>query len=254
MNYTPQPGTLAHRIVEHLRAQPPGTTMTSVQLAEALDVDDSTYIIASLVAAVKHGVVHKDWQADNKRLLLWSLGDGAPQPKPEDDEPDEPLNPPPEIPKVANLWPGLATPAPDTRPAKVASAELAWANGAQKNHRGKTPDWGRRRGLPPMETMQTGAPKVTKKPATQASYSDLSELAICDDPMVTRTITGDKYGPIFSKMTFGQCIKCPSKDAAKVAGAMRKWAKVNVPGAMVRAVGNYAGEGLGRVWLLAPAK
>lgn len=255
MNYTPQPGTLAHRIVEHLRAQPPGTTMTSVQLAEALDVDDSTYIIASLVAAVKHGVVHKDWQADNKRLLLWSLGDGTPQPKPDDHEPDEPLNTAPMvIPKFASLWPGLATAPADTRSRLTIANEHAWASGKQPHRRGKTPDVGAKPGKPPTPT-QGATPVKPRKATGPAEYADIDSMQITDDPITPRTASsGDKYGPLFAKMKLGQSIKCRSEDAPKVGNALRKWRDANCPDAEVRAVRHYPGDNMGRVWLLEPVK
>jgi hypothetical protein len=256
--YMAQPGTIAARAIAHLRSLPPGTVLSSAQLAEALDLDDSKSIHPSLSTALKHGAVHQDAKADNKRILLWSLGDGKPRvaaAATEDPEDLAPLNPVPPIPKGAVIWPGLAEPPEDTRPAAVKSAELAWAKGTQKPHRGATPDVGDRRGRPP--TTQPGAPAVATrgKGTAPMEFADIGAMQITNDPITPSTkVGGDKYSPLFSKMKLGQSIKCLPDDAPKVANAMRKWVKEQGTGAIVRAVRRYPADGLGRVWMLKPER
>lgn len=260
--YTPQPGTIPAKVIAYLRSEASNNGRMWIPLAELEEVVDQTGLSPYLVIPIKHGVVQKRWLDGNRRLTEYALGDGKPLPTPEDHEPDEPLKPistTPATSTIAALWPGLGTPPPDTRPAKITGAEKAWASGAQKNHRGSTPEWGKRRGLPPMETMtKPEAPDVTKKsnPTISApEYADVDTMVITDDPITKQANTGgDKYSPLFDKMKVGQAVKCHPKDAPKVAGAMRKWVKDHRPGAMVRAVRRYPKDNMGRVWLLAPAK
>lgn len=257
MTYHPTPGTLVYRAHQHLLTLPPGTVLTSAVLADALGLDESKTIYPSLLPAVTAGLLHMDRHPSNNRLILWSLGDGRPAKldADPDDEPEEPLHRAPvEIPKTALVWPGLATPPEDTRPAIVASSERAWTSGAQRPHRGATPDVGNRRGRPP--TIEQGAPTVAttvKKPIGPMEFTDIAALQITDDPITPATkIGGDKYSHLFSKMKLGQSIKCRPDDAPKVAGAMRKWVKEQGTGAIVRAVSKYPADGLGRVWMLKP--
>ena len=94
-----------------------------------------------------------------------------------------------------------------------------------------------------------------KKVTGPMEYADLDSMQITDDPITGRTqVAGDKYSPLFAKMRLGQSIKCQPADAPKVANALRKWREANNPQAVVRAVRKYPADGMGRVWLLAPAK
>lgn len=258
--YTPQPGTIPARVIAYLRDQSAAGRQW-VPAAELADHIGQPAVSPYLSIPMERGALIRRPINGNRNVQEYALGDGTPAPKPQDHEPDEPLKPisTPVTTTIASLWPGLATPPPDTRPAKITGAEKAWASGAQKNHRGSTPEWGKRRGLPPMETMtKPEAPDVTKKsnPTISApEYADVDTMVITDDPITKQANTGgDKYSPLFDKMKVGQAVKCHPKDAPKVAGAMRKWVKDHRPGAMVRAVRRYPKDNMGRVWLLAPAK
>lgn len=260
MTYAIQPGTIPARVAAYLQDQS-AAGRDWVPGAELADHIGQESVLPYLTAALSHGAIKRRPGSIDRRQAEYSIGDGVSVPMPEDHEPDEPLKPlsTPATTTIAGLWPGLATPPPDTRPAKITGAEKAWASGAQKNHRGSTPEWGKRRGLPPMETMtKPEAPDVTKKsnPTISApEYADVDTMVITDDPITKQANTGgDKYSPLFDKMKVGQAVKCHPKDAPKVAGAMRKWVKDHRPGAMVRAVRRYPKDNMGRVWLLAPAK
>lgn len=77
MTYQTQPGTLAHRVVEYLKAQPPGTELSTAAIAEAIDCDSSGFT-ASMATVVRDGIVRRRFTPHNRRVLLWSLGDGTP--------------------------------------------------------------------------------------------------------------------------------------------------------------------------------
>ncbi len=82
--YVPQPSTIPHRVVEHLKRQPPGTTIASAPLADELGITPSA-IVPCMASAVHHGAVKRDRR---NGIIYWSLGDGVPAPAPEDDDPD----------------------------------------------------------------------------------------------------------------------------------------------------------------------
>lgn len=257
--YTPQPGTIPARVIAYLRDQSAAGRQW-VPAAELADHIGQPAVSPYLSIPMAHGALIRRAINGNRNVQEYALGDGTPQSKPADHEDDEPLKPistTPTTSTIAGLWPGLATPPPDTRPAKVTGAEKAWASGAQKNHRGSTPEWGKHRGLPPLETMTTPKekPMPKRKQTAPMQYADVDTMVITDDPITKQANTGgDKYSPLFDKMKVGQAVKCHPKDAPKVAGAMRKWVKDHRPGAMVRAVRRYPKDNMGRVWLLAPAK
>lgn len=254
MNYTPQPGTIPYAVIDFLR-QEVKNGREWVPGAELADHVGQSTISPYLVAPLRHGAVKRRPGTVDGRLTEWALGDGTPQPKPDDHEPDEPLNTAPMvIPKFASLWPGLATPPADTRSRLTIANEHAWASGKQPHRRGKTPDVGAKPGKPPTPT-QGATPVKPRKATGPAEYADIDSMQITDDPITPRTASsGDKYGPLFAKMKLGQSIKCKSEDAPKVGNALRKWRDANCPDAEVRAVRHYPGDNLGRVWLLAPAK
>lgn len=71
--YEPQPGTLTHRIVEHLKKHP-GKKFAVRVLADQME-QPRDYILPSLESAIKHGVVRKE-KIDG--LIKLSLGNGTP--------------------------------------------------------------------------------------------------------------------------------------------------------------------------------
>lgn len=93
-------------------------------------------------------------------------------------------------------------------------------------------------------------PKPIQKPV------DTAVLEICDDPMPAgRAPTVNKYEAIFKAMKPGQCIKCESGEAAKIANALRKHFEVHKQNYLVRSTERYPADGKGRVWKLEkPAK
>lgn len=90
MAYEPQPGTVAHKVVEHMRTLPAGTELSASALGEVVDQNNNV-VIMSLAPARKHGLVKARKEG---RLVFWSLGDGTPEPLPHDYEADEPLHAP----------------------------------------------------------------------------------------------------------------------------------------------------------------
>lgn len=94
MTYTPQPGTIPHRVIEFLKSQPHGLEFSTAALAEAIGHEGSG-LHACLATPLEHGAVKADKRVPplgGKATLFWSLGDGTPPPKPEDYEPDQPLH------------------------------------------------------------------------------------------------------------------------------------------------------------------
>ena len=90
MSYEPQPGTIPHKAVRHLRAQPAGAEFTSAQLCDAIDCDTDNFAVL-MRRAIQAGAVTVRCKPGHGKLLFWSLGDGKPLPKAEDHEDDEPL-------------------------------------------------------------------------------------------------------------------------------------------------------------------
>ena len=88
MTYIPQPGTVPYRVITWLKLQPTGAEFPSAVIAEELGIL-AAHIPSSLEAPVKHGVIAKRKEG---ALILWSLGNGIPQRKPADYEPDVPLD------------------------------------------------------------------------------------------------------------------------------------------------------------------
>ena len=104
MTYTTTPGTIPHRVVEHLKAQPSGTSISTCELADALGVEKYG-ITTTLQTAVRAGVLKSQSKPGDKRLLYWSLGDGVAQPPsadPDDNDDWPPAKPLVGIPKVAS--------------------------------------------------------------------------------------------------------------------------------------------------------
>lgn len=113
MSYTPQPGTIPHRVIEFLKQQPRGVEFSSAHLAEAIGHDGASIAIY-LAAALEHGVLKGEKRVPplgGQKTYFWSLGDGTPLPKPDDYVPDEPLKP-----RNASM-PAAPAPAPAAPPA-----------------------------------------------------------------------------------------------------------------------------------------
>lgn len=72
--YTPGPGTLAERVLNWLRAQPPGTTLTTAQATDLFEVPRG-YIGPCLKASVKYGLIDLTYDGGAK---VYSLGTGKP--------------------------------------------------------------------------------------------------------------------------------------------------------------------------------
>lgn len=259
--YIPQPGTIPAKAIAYLQEQADVYGRRWISQAELEASIGQEGLSPYLLVPVARGALIKRRIASDKRLTEYALGDGTPERRPDDLEPDEPLNAVPKLPVIpavpATPWSGLATPPADTRPKSVIAAEKAWATGKQQNHRGKIPEWGIRSGLPPIQAIPTkGAPTVSKrKMTTTPEYVDIESMQITDDPVTGNTNSGgDKYSALFSNLKLGQAIKCRSADAPKVGNALRKWRDERFPGAQVRAVSRYPKDGLGRVWLLPAAE
>lgn len=82
--YTPQPGTIPHRVIEYLRRAAPGTSIATAPLADELDVSSSS-ILPCMGPAIRDGLVKRE-RVDG--IIHWSLGDGTPPPAAPDAEDD----------------------------------------------------------------------------------------------------------------------------------------------------------------------
>lgn len=226
--YTPQPGTIPHKVITYLQAQA-DLGRPWVPAAELAEHVGQSAVAPYLLAPMKHGAVKSRKKLDDLRLSEYALGDGKPLPVPKDHEPDEPLAPAPRTRRGAPrppVWPATGKPT-----GQIQSKE-------------------------PREEMPASSTPRRRGPAAGSLvYADVQSMEITNDPIVPRTAGGgDKYGPIFARMIVGQSIKCAPDDAPKVANALRKWRDANHPAALVRAVRHYPADNLGRVWLLPPAK
>lgn len=110
--YIPQPGTFPARAVAHLQALPPGTELSSAVLADELGQPQGANIQSLLVYARQRGALKARREG---RVLFWSLGDGTPEAKPDDYEPDAPLHKTPAAPAAT------VAPATPFQPPPVAS-------------------------------------------------------------------------------------------------------------------------------------
>lgn len=89
--YIPQPGTIPHKVIEHLKALPAGTEMSTAVLADVIGQPRNS--MAACLNSPRNNGALKSRRAENG-VFFWSLGDGNPLPPPEDHEPDEPLRRP----------------------------------------------------------------------------------------------------------------------------------------------------------------
>ena len=124
MTYETLPGTIPHRAIEFLKKHP-GEEFTSSQLSEAIDcmLDGFT---TCMKPARQHGLVKARYKDGDVIRLHWSLGGNTPLPKPEDHEPDEPLQPAPAKPRVTDA---LVVPKFGDRPASK------WLTAQDPKHR-----------------------------------------------------------------------------------------------------------------------
>jgi hypothetical protein len=72
-----QPGTLSHRVVEWLKTQPRGKTFSTAEICDVLGIDTSGFT-TSMATAARMGLVARTAMPYNRRLVLWSLGNGVP--------------------------------------------------------------------------------------------------------------------------------------------------------------------------------
>lgn len=85
MPYETQPGTVPHRVVMWLRAQAkatmdPDAEYSSFEICEALGLDPLIGFASSMRAVRDHGLVHTRPVMTDVKRLMWSLGDGTPDP------------------------------------------------------------------------------------------------------------------------------------------------------------------------------
>ena len=93
-----------------------------------------------------------------------------------------------------------------------------------------------------------------KRPRPTVADIDPDKLEICNDaPLDGRARPEWKYGPVFSRLKPGQCIKCEPNQAPTLATALKKWVVDKKLPCVVRATSRYT-DGKGRVWLLADPK
>lgn len=165
---------------------------------------------------------------------------------------------------VRFTWPGLATPAPDTRrPIEIAS-EKAWASGRHKPTRGADPvDPPRVKGGPGRGKGESTRPATqfvgnknpftgasVLKPETKRTPLDVAAMRITSDPIpATFSRCRDKYGPLFEQLKPGQAIACKPHEVAAVSVALRKWLKARSSKCTVLSSSKFS-EGEGRVWMI----
>lgn len=76
--YAPTPGSVSHRVIEHLRTLGPGAEMPTAQLAICANFD-SKQAAAFLAAALKAGALARRKEPKG-RQMLWRVGNGEPLP------------------------------------------------------------------------------------------------------------------------------------------------------------------------------
>lgn len=80
----------------------------------------------------------------------------------------------------------------------------------------------------------------------------VDELELRRDPLPRgRASNLNKYDVLFGKMSFGDCLKVPTKNVSRVGAALRNWVAKNGKRGVVRSCMRYQDEKeTGRVWLL----
>ena len=71
MNYQPNPGSVASRVIAYLSSKPPGFTATNAVLSREVGAPAGSFA-GNLNMAVNAGLVHK--QAGNGLEMVWALG------------------------------------------------------------------------------------------------------------------------------------------------------------------------------------
>lgn len=82
--YTPQPGTIPHRVIQYLQRLEPGKGIANAPLADELDISANS-ITACMQPALHHGLVKRE-RIDG--IIHWKIGDGTPLPAEPDAEDD----------------------------------------------------------------------------------------------------------------------------------------------------------------------
>lgn len=132
MAYETQPGTIPHRVVEHLKTLEADAEVSAPELAETLGIDAAS-IVPCLITPCKHGALtrRKREARHSARQVWWyALGDGSPEePAREDDEPlrsRAPSAAPAAAPASSWVPPIKVRAAPSPAPAPAAVAFDAW--------------------------------------------------------------------------------------------------------------------------------
>lgn len=102
MTYTPQPGTIPHRVIEFLKQHPHGAEFSGAEIADAIGHDGAALTVY-LSNPVDRGALKVDKRVPphgGHKVNYYSLGDGIPLPKADDDV-DEPLHKPLSAPALA---------------------------------------------------------------------------------------------------------------------------------------------------------
>lgn len=120
MTYQLVPGTIPYRAVAWLKALPKGAEIPAVVLCEEIGCDTGGFS-STMSTAVKNGLVRRRVNPDNHRQLLWSLGDGTPEPLPDDYEEDKPLRIASDVTKA--LW-SVAAPEKDLTPKRRSHTQV----------------------------------------------------------------------------------------------------------------------------------
>lgn len=106
MPYETQPGTIPHRVVEHIKMLGAGAEVSGPELADKLDLDPNG-LTPCLEAPCRRGALRrrKAPSRSSARMVWWySLGDGSPEIGPADNELDKPLNSPAPITVRPGPW------------------------------------------------------------------------------------------------------------------------------------------------------
>jgi hypothetical protein len=83
MPFISQPGTIPHRVIEHLKSLPEGTELSSTEIAVFLGWEDARGLKSWLVPAVEGGALAV--RIGGARLSFYRIGDGKDQVAREDD-------------------------------------------------------------------------------------------------------------------------------------------------------------------------
>lgn len=80
--YHAVPGTIPHRVIQFLKGQPEGAKFTSVEIADALGIEEGFRNMAAyLSAAIAHDAILRDY-VPGTRTIRWWLNPNPPEEKP----------------------------------------------------------------------------------------------------------------------------------------------------------------------------